>query len=129
MQDAEEECGTRDSHRCAVRKWNAEGGARTGARCGNGRRDSGKGPLCSRFPDYLLEGRDALQDLEPAVHAERQHAVLDRAVLDLGRADVLQDQLPELRRHEHDFVETLTALEPGAVALLAACALEERYVA
>ena len=37
--------------------------------------------------------RDALDHLEPAVHAQRQHALLDGGLPDLGGADVLHDQL------------------------------------
>src|SRR5688500_8203461 len=74
--------------------------------------------LDSRLTDDLLQRRDTLEHLEPAVHAKRQHPFADRAILDLGGADVLENQLPQMRGHEHDFVETLTALQPGAVALL-----------
>src|ERR1035437_389723 len=80
---------------------------------------------CGGLPDDLLERGDALQDLQPAVHAQRQHAVLDGAVLDLHGAHVLEDQLAELRGHEHHFVQPLAALQPGAAACVAAGSLAE----
>ena len=47
--------------------------------------------------DDLFERRDALHHLEPAVHAQREHPFLDRRVPDLRGADVLHDQLAQLR--------------------------------
>src|SRR5690349_8504366 len=51
--------------------------------------------LDARLTDDLLQRRDTLQHLEPPVHAERQHSFFGRAVLDLRRADVLENQLPQ----------------------------------
>src|SRR5687767_10536723 len=53
--------------------------------------------LDARLTDDLLQRRDTFQHLEPAVHAEGQHPLVDGAILDLGRADVLEDQLPQVR--------------------------------
>src|SRR5687768_10355193 len=98
------------------------------------KRDRGRSaasPSClyGRLADDLFERRDPLHDLEPSIHAECQHPLIDGAIVDLRGADVLEDQLPDVRRHEHDFVESLTSLEPAAGALLAPLAPEEGQLA
>src|SRR5215216_3450622 len=85
--------------------------------------------LRPRFANDLLERGDSLQHLEPAVHAQRQHALVDGAVADLSRAEVLEDQPPDARRHEHHLVQALTSLEPRPGTRVAAPALEERELA
>src|ERR1035437_1379839 len=87
-------------------------------------RDAGEegwtsGASCGGLPDDLLKRGDALQDLQPAVHAQREHAVLDGACLDLHRADALEDEFAELRRLEHHLVQALAALQPGPAACVA----------
>src|SRR6185437_1427794 len=89
----------------------------------------GQAALRAGLPNHLLRRRDPLHHLEPRVHAERQHALFDRAVADLDGADVLHDELPDLRRHHHDFVHALASLEARAVALIAAAATEETELA
>src|SRR4029450_13010622 len=79
--------------------------------------------------NYLLQRRDSLQHLEPAVHAQRQHAILDGGVADLASADVLKNQTSQSGCHRHHFVQALTSLQSGAAAQVAALALEERKLA
>src|SRR5439155_15945392 len=78
--------------------------------------------LRARLADHLFRRGDAFQHLEPGVHTEREHALLDRRVPDLGGADVHHDQLPNARRHDEHLIDTLPALEPGAAAFVAATA-------
>src|SRR5688500_18227123 len=92
-------------------------------------RHDGRPASYAGFPDDLLDRRDALDDLQPAVHAQRQHALFDRGVADLRGTDVLEDQLAQVLGHEHHLVQTLAAAEAGAVALVAALAPEERDLA
>src|SRR5438132_9958774 len=49
----------------------------------------GPTPLRARFANHLLHRGDALEDLEPSVHPQREHSLIDGRVLDLHRADVL----------------------------------------
>src|SRR5688500_17050485 len=109
----------------------AGGGRRALAIRDGGKRESGGS--CLRPPptalrrclaDDLLQRGDPLQDLEPAVHAEGQHSFVDRAVADLGGADVLDDELPDVRGHGHHFVETLAAIELRLGALVASGDIE-----
>src|SRR4051812_7075859 len=82
-------------------------------------------PLRARLSNHLLGGRDPLHDLEPGVHAEREHALFDGRVANVRGADVLHHQLAQGWRHHHHLVDTLTALEAGAITRVAAAALEE----
>src|SRR3990172_2060390 len=76
--------------------WGAAPGAAGGAPVIDG---SGSWRFCAAhgasgagLAEDLFARHHALEDLEPSVHAEREHAILDAAFLDLGGADVLQDE-------------------------------------
>src|SRR6185437_9384896 len=87
--------------------------------------------LASRgsFPDHLFDGRDPLQHLHPRVHAQREHPFLDRAVADLGRARVHDDQPANLLTHRHHLIDALAALQSRSRARVATGALEEAKLA
>src|SRR5687767_15986443 len=43
----------------------------------------------ARLSDDLVQRTDTLDDLEPPIHAEGEHAFLDRGLLDFGRPGAL----------------------------------------
>src|SRR6185369_4852960 len=61
-------------------------------------------------------GGDPERDLVRAVLHERQHAALDRRLLDRARVDVLQDELPHVVVDEHELVDAGAALVAGVLA-------------
>src|SRR5688500_20285989 len=85
--------------------------------------------LRSRLANDLLERRYSFENLQPPVHAEREHAVFNGAVANLHGADVLQDQPAQLGTHRHHFVETLPPFEARAGAGVASLTPEERQLA
>ncbi len=84
--------------------------------------------VCRGLADYLIERCDALQYLQPAIHAERQHSLFDGRLLDLGGARALHDQLSEFWGHVQDLVQPLTTTEPRSVTLLASLTAKNREV-
>src|SRR5688572_32432548 len=85
--------------------------------------------LSRRLSNHLLERYDAFHDLEPTVHAQREHPTLHRGNLELFARCIVEDVLPQLGGHRHHFVETLPALHAYAVAVIATTTLEERQLA
>src|SRR4051794_15454652 len=76
------------------------------------------------FPHHLLDRRVPLHDLEPGIHAQRQHAFLDRRVAQLRCAAVLHDAATQRWRHHHDFVHASAPLHAGSIAGIAALSAE-----
>src|SRR5436305_14370446 len=75
--------------------------------------------------DDLVQSGDSLQNFEPTIHAQRQHSLFDRGLLDLGGARALHDQLSQSRSHVENFVQPLTTTEARSVTLFAALSAEE----
>src|SRR5882672_12700925 len=80
------------------------------------------------FAYYLLQRTDPLEYFQPAVHAEREHSLLDGDLLNFCGARTLHDQLSERGRHVHHFVKTLSSFETSAIALLASPPSKNREV-
>src|SRR5258708_7824956 len=74
--------------------------------------------------DFLCR-RHAVEHLENAAHAQRQHACFDRRGLELGRRRALEDHLLQVVGEAHDLVERDASLVARAVAGAAPEALHE----
>src|SRR5205085_8913804 len=70
----------------------------------------------ARFAYHLFDRRDSLQHLHPRVHPEREHAFLDGAITDFGRACIHDDEPANLLTHRHHLIDALPALQSRAGA-------------
>src|SRR5438093_36468 len=85
-----------------------------------------RSPLAGRgFLDDFFQRRDALLDLDHAVHAQRQHALLDGDVAQLFGRAALQDAAAQRAGQRHHLVQPLAPLVPGPRAGVAPGALGE----
>src|SRR5208282_1941997 len=82
-------------------------------------------PIRHRDAHDFFRRRDAVEHLEDAARAEREHAVPDRRRLELRRRRPLEDHLLEAVVEAHDLVERDAPLVPAAVARPAAGAPHE----
>src|SRR6185295_14756147 len=80
---------------------------------------------CARLSNHLFDRGNSLQHLHPRVHAQREHALLDGTVTDLGGARVHDDQPANLLTHRHHLVHALAPLEARSSTGVAPRALEE----
>src|SRR5712692_1395738 len=80
---------------------------------------------CGFLYDLFQRG-DAPLHLDQAVHAQRQHAFFHGPGLHLFSRSAAQHQPAQMTRHRHHLIEPLPPLVAGAVAGVAARALEER---
>src|ERR1041384_1126059 len=85
-----------------------------------------RSPSRGGFLHDLFQRGDAPFHLHQAVHAQGQHAFFDGRLLHLLGRGAAQHVPPQQARHRHPLVEPLPALVAGAVAGIAARALEER---
>src|SRR6185295_15191972 len=77
----------------------------------------------------MVQGCDSLDHLEPSIHAQRQHSLADCGGRDLRCTDLLHDEAPQRGGHVHGLIQTLPALESGALTYVATLAAEERQLA